>query len=149
MLTPPLRILPYMDIVSPERRSAMMSGIRGRNTKPEITVRKLVHFLGFRFRLHRKDLPGTPDLVFPGRKKVVFVHGCFWHRHPGCRFAYNPKTRPEFWRAKFDANVARDQRACSQLQSAGWGVLVVWECETTDTEKLSRTLRSFLTDVGR
>jgi DNA mismatch endonuclease, patch repair protein len=138
-----------MDIVSPERRSAMMSGIRGQNTKPEITVRKLAHRLGFRFRLHRRDLPGTPDLVFPGRKKVVFVHGCFWHRHPGCRFAYNPKTRPDFWRSKFDSNVARDLRVRGELEAAGWDVLTIWECETADTAQLSETLLNFLTNVRR
>ena len=133
-----------MDIVSPERRSAMMSGIRGRDTKPEIAVRKLVHRLGFRFRLHRRELPGTPDLVFPGRRKVVFVHGCFWHRHPGCRFAYNPKSRVEFWQAKFDANVARDVRVHRELELLGWTALTVWECETADPAALAQTLRDFL-----
>jgi DNA mismatch endonuclease (patch repair protein) len=133
-----------MDIVSPERRSAMMSGIRGQNTKPEVAVRKLAHRLGYRFRLHRRDLPGTPDLVFPGRKKVVFVHGCFWHRHPGCRFAYNPKTRADFWNAKFDANVARDLRVRHELEVQGWDVLTVWECETVNAEQLTKTLQKFL-----
>lgn len=135
-----------MDIVSPERRSAMMSGIRGRNTKPEMIVRKIAHRLGFRFRLHRRDLPGSPDLVFAGRRKIVFVHGCFWHRHPGCRFAYTPKTRPEFWGAKFDSNVARDLRVCGELEAAGWNVLTVWECETADSAQLSQTLLTFLSD---
>lgn len=122
----------------------MMSGIRGQNTKPEVAVRKLAHRLGYRFRLHRRDLPGTPDLVFPGRKKVVFVHGCFWHRHPGCRFAYNPKTRADFWNAKFDTNVARDVRVRSQLEELGWDVFVVWECQIADTERLETGLQEFL-----
>jgi DNA mismatch endonuclease (patch repair protein) len=133
-----------MDIVSPERRSAMMSGIRGQNTKPEVAVRKLAHRLGFRFRLHRRDLPGSPDLVFPRRKKVVFVHGCFWHRHPGCRFAYNPKSRVEFWQAKFATNVERDVRVQRDLETLGWDVLTIWECETADAENLAQTLLAFL-----
>ncbi|HET7463291.1 MAG TPA: very short patch repair endonuclease [Longimicrobium sp.] len=137
-----------MDIVSPERRSAMMSGIRGQNTKPEITVRRLAHRMGYRFRLHRRDLPGTPDLVFPGRKKVVFVHGCFWHRHPGCRFAYNPKSRTEFWQTKFASNVSRDERVRRELNVSGWDVLTIWECETADSEHLTTTLRNFLENAG-
>jgi DNA mismatch endonuclease, patch repair protein len=135
-----------MDIVTPERRSAMMSGIRGQDTKPERLVRKLAHRLGYRFRLHRRDLPGTPDLVFPGRRKVVFVHGCFWHRHQGCRYAYQPKTNAETWRTKFETNVARDARVRSELEKMGWGILTVWECETSDTTALSRTLQTFLDD---
>ena len=133
-----------MDIVSADRRSAMMSGIRGRDTKPELTVRSLAHRLGYRFRLHRRDLPGTPDLVFPGRKKIIFVHGCFWHRHPGCRFAYQPKSNVETWRAKFETNIARDVRVREQLDRTGWDVLVVWECETGDIEMLTSKLRKFL-----
>lgn len=133
-----------MDIVSPERRSALMSGIRGKDTKPEIAVRKLAHRLGYRFRLHRRDLPGSPDLVFPGRRKVVFVHGCFWHRHPGCRFAYNPKSNVQTWQTKFDTNVARDARVRSELDQLGWGVLTIWECETTDLEMLADKLTKFL-----
>ena len=125
----------------------MMSGIRGKDTKPEITVRKLAHRLGYRFRLHRRDLPGSPDLVFPGRRKVVFVHGCFWHRHPGCRYAYNPKSNVQTWRTKFDTNVARDARVGSELDQSGWGVLTIWECETADLEMLANKLTRFLNDV--
>lgn len=133
-----------MDIVSPQRRSAMMSGIRGQNTKPEMIVRRFAHRFGYRFRLHRRDLPGTPDLVFPGRRKVIFVHGCFWHRHSGCRFAYNPKSRADFWQAKFATNVARDARVQHELRTLGWDVLTVWECETVNPEHLSATLLTFL-----
>lgn len=133
-----------MDIVSPERRSAMMAGIRGKDTKPELVVRRLAHHLGYRFRLHRRDLPGTPDLVFPGRRKLVFVHGCFWHRHPGCRFAYQPKSNVESWRAKFDTNVTRDARVRRELDKMGWDVLTIWECETTDVEMLANKLTNFL-----
>lgn len=133
-----------MDIVSPQRRSEMMSGIRGRDTKPEIAVRRLAHSLGYRFRLHRRDLPGTPDLVFPGRKKVVFVHGCFWHRHSRCRFAYEPKSNVETWRSKFETNVSRDARVRRELDAMGWDVLTVWECETANLETLATKLVDFL-----
>lgn len=108
----------------------MMSGIGGRNTKPEIVVRKALFAAGFRFRLHRKDLPGRPDVVLPGRRVVVFVHGCFWHAHSGCRYARVPATRRQFWEAKFSANVERDRRVQEALLSAGWRVLIVWECAT-------------------
>lgn len=119
------------DSMSSERRSSLMSRIRGADTGPEITVRRLAHSLGFRFRLHRRDLPGTPDIVFPRLKKVVLVHGCFWHHHqdPGCRNAVLPKTRAEWWRAKLSANVARDARNMERLSAEGWDVLVLWECE--------------------
>jgi DNA mismatch endonuclease (patch repair protein) len=119
------------DRMSPDQRSALMSRIRGRDTGPEVTVRRLAHHLGYRFRLHRRDLPGTPDLVFPRQKKVVLVHGCFWHHHrdPECRNAVLPKTRQEWWRTKLSANVARDDRNMERLLEEGWEVLVVWECE--------------------
>jgi DNA mismatch endonuclease (patch repair protein) len=136
-----------MDIVTPERRSAMMSGIRGRDTKPEIAVRRLAHRLGYRFRLHRRDLPGTPDLVFPRRKKVIFVHGCFWHRHTDCRFAYEPKSNVEKWQRKFRANVTRDEHVRRELEEMDWDVLVIWECQTKDVEMLARELELFLTDA--
>src|SRR5690242_15759999 len=106
-----------------------MSRIRGSNTKPEIKVRSALHQSGYRFRIHRRDLPGRPDIVLPGYRTVVFVHGCFWHRHKRCKFAYSPKTRPEFWQNKFSSNVARDQRNASQLRRLGWRVATVWECE--------------------
>lgn len=107
-----------------------MAGIKARNTKPEIIVRKVLFAAGFRFRLHRKDLPGNPDIVLPGRRIVVFVHGCFWHSHARCRYAKLPSTRREFWEAKLAANIERDCRAREALSSAGWRVLVVWECAT-------------------
>jgi DNA mismatch endonuclease, patch repair protein len=109
-----------------------MGRIPGKNTKPEIAVRRVAHKLGYRFRLHRRDLPGNPDIVFPGRRVALFVHGCYWHRHGACRFAYNPKSNVEFWQAKFKNNVARDARAKEQLERMGWHVAVIWECETAD-----------------
>lgn len=133
-----------MDIVSPEKRSRMMAGIKGKNTKPEMLVRKLVHGMGFRFRLHRKDLPGSPDLVFPCLKKVIFVHGCFWHRHPGCRLAYTPKSNVQFWQDKLEGNARRDAMALTALDALGWEGLVVWECEVSDLPALALTIKSFL-----
>ena len=128
------------DRLTPERRSWNMSRIRGTNTKPELVVRKLLHEMGYRFRLHRADLPGRPDIVLPRHKTVVFVHGCYWHRHPGCRFAYTPKSRQSFWNAKFTSNVARDQRNQRDLKEAGWRVIVIWECETSDRDVLAQRL---------
>lgn len=116
------------DVVSVSVRSAMMAGIKGKNTKPEMLVRKALFAAGYRFRLHRKDLPGNPDIVLPGRKVAIFVHGCFWHAHLGCRLAKMPATRPDFWREKLGRNVARDAAAVSTLRLQGWRVLVVWEC---------------------
>lgn len=122
-----------VDVVSPADRSRMMAGIQGKNTKPELTVRRMLFASGYRFRLHRRDLPGAPDIVMPGRKVAIFVHGCFWHMHQGCRYAKMPATRPEFWKAKLEANVERDRRAVEKLQAQGWRVLCVWECSTRDT----------------
>lgn len=133
-----------MDTVDRETRSRVMSRIRGRDTKPEMAVRRLTHRMGYRFRLHRRDLAGSPDLVFPGRRKVIFVHGCYWHRHPGCRFAYSPKSNVDFWNEKFASNVARDTAALTQLQAEGWHPLVIWECESTDAEKLEVRLLAHL-----
>lgn len=133
-----------VDIVTRETRSALMARIRGKDTRPELLVRRMAHALGYRFRLHRRDLPGTPDLVFPGLRKVVFVHGCFWHRHEKCRFAYSPKSNPAFWEAKFAGNVRRDRLALEQLQALGWQTLVVWECETRDRQDLECRLASYL-----
>ena len=121
-----------MDIVDSKRRSAMMARIGGRNTAPELAVRRIAHRMGLRFRVHRKDLPGCPDLVFPKHRLVVFVHGCFWHRHQGCKYAYTPKSRVEFWTEKFESSVARDARQQAALKALGWRVLVIWECETRD-----------------
>jgi DNA mismatch endonuclease (patch repair protein) len=115
----------------------MMRGIRGRDTGPELTVRRYLHARGFRFRLHGRELPGSPDVVLPKYRTVVFVHGCFWHRHPGCRLAYRPKSRQEFWEAKLETNVARDARDQERLRAQGWRVLVVWGCEAS-ADRLSR-----------
>lgn len=133
-----------MDIVSPEKRSQMMAGIKGKNTKPEMVVRKLVHGMGFRFRLHRKDLPGSPDLVFPRLRKVIFVHGCFWHRHSGCRLAYTPKSNAQYWLDKLEANTRRDVLALKALDALGWEILIVWECEVLNLPALTKRLSSFL-----
>lgn len=130
------------------RRSALTARIGGKDTTPELAVRRLLHRLGYRFRLHAKDLPGRPDIVFRGRRKAVFIHGCFWHRHEGCPRATTPKTRRDFWDAKFAANVERDARKEAQLVAAGWSVLVVWECETRDLETLQPRLIEFLGQPG-
>lgn len=122
------------DVVSPAKRSQMMSGIKGKNSQPELLVRRLLFASGYRFRLHRRDLPGSPDIVMPGRKIAIFVHGCFWHAHQGCRFAKTPSTRTEFWTAKLQGNVERDRRAADKLAEMGWRVLNVWECSTRDPE---------------
>lgn len=116
-----------VDVLTPEQRRHNMSRIRGKDTKPELLLRRQLHAMGFRFRLHRKDLPGRPDLVFPGRRAVIFVHGCFWHGH-GCALSKMPATRPEFWRTKIDNNRKRDRRTIDMLMADGWRVLVVWEC---------------------
>lgn len=112
----------------------MMSGIKGKDTKPEIVVRKALFAAGYRFRLHRKDLPGAPDVALPGRKVAIFVHGCFWHMHASCKNAKLPSTRPEFWKAKLQGNVDRDGRTVESLRALGWRVLTVWECSTRDPE---------------
>jgi DNA mismatch endonuclease, patch repair protein len=117
-----------------------MSRIRGANTKPEIRVRSMLHQMGYRFRLHRKDLPGKPDIVLPKYETVIFVHGCFWHRHPNCPFAYTPKSRVDFWKKKFARNVERHVEVEAELAAHGWRVVVVWECETKDEEKLYELL---------
>lgn len=109
-----------------------MARVRGKDTAPELRVRRVAHRMGLRFRLHRKDLPGRPDLVLPKHRLAVFVHGCFWHRHPGCSRASTPSTREDFWQAKFDANIARDSRQVAELEALGWTVLVIWECGVKD-----------------
>ena len=116
------------DIVDPPTRSRMMSGIRGKDTKPELLLRRALHARGYRFRLHVGTLPGSPDMILPRYRAAVFVHGCFWHRHPGCRYTTTPATRPEFWRAKFEGNIARDREKAAALLAAGWRVATVWEC---------------------
>lgn len=134
------------DILSPEARSENMRRITAKDTKPELIVRRLLHSLGYRYRLHRSDLPGRPDIVFPGRHKAIFVHGCFWHRHPNCTKAYTPKSRIGFWTKKFEENIARDARNQSELRARGWNVLIIWECETSETKMLANRLKSFLED---
>ena len=133
-----------MDIVTPQKRSEMMARIGPRNTFPERIVRSALHRMGYRFRLHRRDLPGQPDLVLPRHHSIFLIHGCFWHRHRGCRFAYKPTSRVGFWMAKFKANVVRDRKVEQELQAKGWAVHVIWECETRDQLKLERQLRQIL-----
>lgn len=120
------------DVVAPGVRSRMMSGIRGKHTKPELIVRRALFAAGYRFRLHRRDLPGAPDVVLPSRRVAIFAHGCFWHRHGGCKNAKMPSSRPDFWRDKLEGNVERDRRAVETLRAGGWRVLIVWECATRD-----------------
>lgn len=135
------------DVHTPEQRSFNMSRIRNRNTRPEMKVRSLAHRMGFRYRLHRKDLPGKPDLVFPSRRKIIFVHGCFFHMH-NCRYGLvTPKTNAEFWQKKRLSNVERDKRNITALKSAGWDVLVIWECQTKTPDLLSDILMNFLGQV--
>lgn len=117
-----------VDVVPSTIRSRMMSGIKGKNTLPEIQIRKCLHALGFRFRLHRKDLPGKPDIVLPKYRLVIFVHGCFWHRHQGCFYATSPATRKDFWKNKLDGNHERDLRQQKELEELGWRVAIIWEC---------------------
>lgn len=126
------------DIMSPEQRSERMSRIRGRNTRPELALRRLLHAAGFRYRLHQ-NLPGHPDLVLPKYRAIIFVHGCFWHRHAGCRVASTPKSNVNFWMDKFARNVERDAAVESTLRQSGWRVLVVWECDLNTKEKAAAT----------
>ena len=128
-----------------EQRSRNMSAIKSKNTKPEITLRKLLHSMGYRFRLHRKDLPGSPDIVLPKYKTVIFVHGCFWHRHENCKYATTPKTRKEFWESKFKANVKRDKEIQEKIKNIGWQSVVVWECEIKN-EKIKDKLLEIKND---
>ncbi|WP_432380538.1 very short patch repair endonuclease [Duganella sp. P38] len=133
------------DIVPPAVRSRMMSGIKGKNSTPEMLIRRLLFAAGYRFRLHRRDLPGTPDVVMPSRKIAIFVHGCFWHAHQECKYAKVPATRTDFWVEKLQSNAARDQQAVEKLGAMGWRVLVVWECATRDQD-VARTLSGKLQD---
>jgi DNA mismatch endonuclease, patch repair protein len=121
-----------VDKISQEKRSWNMSRIKGKDTKPELIVRSQLHKMGFRFRLHRKDLPGKPDIVLPKFKTVIFVHGCFWHRHKNCKYAYNPKSRKKFWKEKFEINIERDKCNQKQLSLLGWMTMVIWECNITN-----------------
>jgi DNA mismatch endonuclease, patch repair protein len=135
-----------MDRLTPERRSWLMSRVRGSDTGPEKIVRGMVRKLGLRPRLNAAGLPGKPDLVFPKRKKAVFVHGCFWHRHAGCKYATTPKTKRAFWNAKFAANVARDRRVKRELRAMGFSTLLIWQCQTKLPDALMRRLERFLAE---
>lgn len=138
-----------MDKLSPERRSANMRQIRSKGTTPEVVLRSLVHRLGYRFRLHRKDLPGKPDLVFSARRKVIFLHGCFWHQHVGCREGRLPGSKREYWEPKLANNRERDASNRARLEAQGWGVLTVWECELAkDPKAISRMIVRFLGQPG-
>ena len=132
------------DPLTPERRSENMRRITSKDTKPEMTVRRLVHAMGFRYRLHAKDLPGKPDLVLRKQKKVIFVHGCFWHQHADCREGRMPGSRPEYWIPKLTRNQERDAAHTDVLAGMGWRQLVVWECEVKDVRLLEERLRAFL-----
>lgn len=131
-----------MDTLTARERSKRMSLVRGKDTKPEKIVRGIVHAMGYRYRLHRGDLPGKPDLVFPSRSKAIFVHGCFWHRHPGC--GRMPKSRLSFWRPKLERNRKRDLFNQMKLRGLGWDFLIVWECELRDRKALTNRIRMFL-----
>lgn len=131
-----------------ESRSALMSRIGGKNTAPEILVRKLLHSLGYRYRLHRRDLPGTPDIAFPSRRKAIFVNGCFWHAH-GCRIGQPPKSRRRYWAAKFERNRCRDRENIADLRALGWKVFTVWQCQGKSQKKLIGRLVSFLGPAGK
>lgn len=137
-----------MDHLTPEKRSWNMSRIKGKNTKPELLVRSLLHRAGYRFTVNgpkNKSLPGKPDIVLPKYKTVIFVHGCYWHRHPGCKGATTPKTNTEFWAAKFDRNVSNDQKNRAALKHRGWNVIVIWECQLKKPEQVLSTLTRKLT----
>ncbi|MBF6370409.1 DNA mismatch endonuclease Vsr [Nocardia puris] len=125
---------------TPEQRSRTMRAVGSRDTGPEMVVRRFLHAAGLRYRLYDRRLPGKPDVVFPGRRIVVFVHGCFWHQHPGCPAADRPATNTEYWSRKLDGNIARDTRRKSELHAAGWEVMIIWECQTRDPTALSRLL---------
>ncbi|WP_082477600.1 very short patch repair endonuclease [Methylobacterium sp. Leaf93] len=136
-----------VDRFTQQTRSRMMSAIRGKDTKPELIVRRILRELSVGYRLHRKDLPGRPDISMSGRRKIIEVRGCFWHRHPGCRFAYEPKSRQDFWQQKFASNVERDKRNDRALRDQGWQTLTVWECETAQVTSLQERIAEFI-EVG-
>jgi DNA mismatch endonuclease (patch repair protein) len=132
-----------MDTRSPDQRRRIMQAVKSKDTRPEMLVRRMLHAMGYRYTLHRKDLPGKPDIVFPSRRKVIFVHGCFWHAH-GCAKGQPPKSRLDYWLPKLERNVYRDRTKIEQLESNGWRVLVVWQCETKDQDALARRLSGFV-----
>jgi DNA mismatch endonuclease, patch repair protein len=135
-----------MDTVSAEDRSRMMRAIRSKDMKPELAVRRLAHIMGYRYRLHRHDLPGRPDMVFLRRRKIIFVHGCFWHQHgsPSCPLIHTPSSNVVYWQPKLQRNKARDAANADRLKAAGWGVLVIWECELKDPRAVAKALKRFL-----
>lgn len=133
-----------MDTLSKKERSERMSRIRLKDTKPELVVRRLIHGLGYRYRLHDRHLPGHPDLVFKGRGKIIFIHGCFWHLHAGCANNRPPKTRRDFWMPKLEGNRARDKREQAKLRKLGWRIMVIWECQLADTDRLTKRIQAFL-----
>lgn len=135
-----------VDTLTMVERSRVMARVRSKDTKPEMLVRRVTHGMGYRYRLHDKKLPGCPDLVFRRRCKVIFVHGCFWHRHRNCALARLPKSRRDFWTPKLNANRKRDERNLRELTKAGWSALVIWECEIGDTDALAQRIRDFLED---
>ncbi|MGC2164247.1 MAG: DNA mismatch endonuclease Vsr [Silvibacterium sp.] len=132
------------DSITTERRSDNMRKIRSKDTKPELQIRKLLFGLGYRFTLHRKDLPGEPDIVFTGRKRVIFIHGCFWHQHQDCREGRVPGSRQEYWIPKLKNNISRDQKHVVELQKLGWKVLVIWECQVTNIDRAEDMMLKFL-----
>lgn len=136
--------MPNADPLISFTRSRTMRAVAQKNTTPELRVRRRLHALGFRFRLHRRDLPGTPDIVLPRHKAVILVHGCFWHQHPGCRRAARPRTRQDYWLPKLDRNVSRDAKAVAALEALGWRVLVLWECELRESKELDAVLHQFI-----
>jgi DNA mismatch endonuclease (patch repair protein) len=133
-----------MDVFTKEKRSQIMAKVKGKDTKPEKIVRSLLHQMGYRFRLHRKDLPGNPDIVLPKHKKVISVHGCFWHGHKNCRRSKRPSSSRDFWNTKLDKNIERDKHNIAKLKEQGWNPFIVWECETKDQERLRKKLKKFL-----
>ena len=134
-----------MDVYDKTTRSRVMRSVKSKDTGAEMIVRRLLHKAGFRYRLHRKDLPGNPDLVFPGRRKVIFVHGCFWHQHLNCRYADRPSSNTDYWQKKLDRNMARDKETLQMLEEAGWQSYVVWECQAKKQDELLSILTKFLT----
>lgn len=137
-----------MDVLTPQQRHRCMAAIRGKDTKPEMVVRRLLTAMGYRYRLHDKNMPGRPDIIFRSRRAVVFVHGCYWHRHTCAAGRVLPKTRLDFWQTKLEANAARDKRNCTRLRRDGWRVLIVWECQLRDTDRLERRLHIHLGSPG-
>ena len=135
---------PMANSIPPETRSRMMAQVRSKGTRPEMAVRRLLHGMGYRYRLHRSDLPGRPDIVFPSRRKAIFVNGCFWHQHHGCSGSHIPATNHDYWLAKLQGNQARDMKNIAVLEADGWSVETIWECQLGDTDDLACQLASFL-----